>query len=156
MFSKDKQAYPCHHCGMLLFCLSYLLIFWGVFLSCMSVYHVCASCPWRLEQGLRSLRTDIVGDYEVSYGCWEVNPDPLNSVGLEFAIIKKVNIIILFSCALLQYHMAIRKWAVSLWPGLAGDCIMYGIPVPVVLILCWCRLMRQKVIRSSLSARLCR
>jgi hypothetical protein len=37
----------------------------------MSVYHVCALCPWRPEVGIKSQGT------RVTIGCWELNSDPL-------------------------------------------------------------------------------
>lgn len=42
---------------------------------------VCASymclVPWKLEDGVGSLGTRIIGGCHLLHGCWELNPGPL-------------------------------------------------------------------------------
>ena len=41
------------------------------------VYYMYASCPWRAEDGIGSLRTGLTDSCELPYGCWELNLWPL-------------------------------------------------------------------------------
>lgn len=38
---------------------------------------MCASCPWRPKEDVRSPGTGVTDSHEPSWGCWESNPDPL-------------------------------------------------------------------------------
>jgi hypothetical protein len=52
----------------------------GVLLACMSVHHVCAWCPQRAEEGVRSPETgvlDVSCSCELTGGFWDLNLDPL-------------------------------------------------------------------------------
>lgn len=40
-------------------------------LMCMYVHHVCAWCPQRSEDGIRSLGTGVTEGCKPSFGCWE-------------------------------------------------------------------------------------
>lgn len=48
----------------------------GVLLVCMFVYHMCMSCLWRPEEGVRSLRTGNT----VSRVMWVLETEPESSV----------------------------------------------------------------------------
>lgn len=45
--------------------------------TCMSLCHVCAWCPQRLEEGVRALGTEVIDDDEMPCGSLEMNLDPL-------------------------------------------------------------------------------
>ena len=45
--------------------------------ACMYVYHVCAWCLWRPEEGIRSPGTGVTDGCEPPYGYWESNLGPL-------------------------------------------------------------------------------
>ena len=38
------------------------------------VYHVCAWCPWKSEEGARSLGRGVMASYEPLCRFWEPNP----------------------------------------------------------------------------------
>lgn len=60
--------------GLGLFCLSIFGLFTlclGVLPTTLSVYHVCAWCLWRSEEGIRCLELEFSGGGE-SCGCWEL------------------------------------------------------------------------------------
>lgn len=40
----------------------------------MSVHDKGAPCPWKPEEGVRFPATIVINNFEVPYGCWELNP----------------------------------------------------------------------------------
>ena len=49
----------------------------SVLLVYMYVYHVCAWCPWKSEEGVRSPETGVMDSWEPPCQSWELNPVPL-------------------------------------------------------------------------------
>jgi hypothetical protein len=43
----------------------------------MFIRHMCAWSLWWSEEGIRSPRTGVTGGCEPMYGCWELNPGPV-------------------------------------------------------------------------------
>ena len=45
--------------------------------TCMSVCFMCAWCPWRPEEGIRTPETEVINDFKLPYGWWEPKTGPL-------------------------------------------------------------------------------
>jgi hypothetical protein len=39
----------------------------------MNAYYVCTWCSKKPEEGIRSLGTGVTDEYELVFGCWELN-----------------------------------------------------------------------------------
>jgi hypothetical protein len=68
-----------HHAGLtdLLRVFLERFICFIVLLECVSVYHMCAWCPWKSEEALGSPWTGIMDTSEMSRGCWKLNLGPM-------------------------------------------------------------------------------
>lgn len=42
---------------------------------CVYMYHMCAWCSKKAEEDIRSPASRVSDDYELSCGCWGLNPD---------------------------------------------------------------------------------
>jgi hypothetical protein len=47
--------------------------FFFLWLACMSVYHICAWCPGKPEEGVRFSGTGVTDSCELACGCWKLN-----------------------------------------------------------------------------------
>ena len=54
----------------------YRFISMYVYFMCMSVIPACMQCTQRLEEGIISPRTGVIGGCELPCGCWELNLGP--------------------------------------------------------------------------------
>jgi hypothetical protein len=48
----------------------------SLFPACISVYHLCASCLWRSEEGIRFPESEVADSCEPPCRCLELNPGP--------------------------------------------------------------------------------
>lgn len=67
-------------------------------LTGISLYHMCAWNPGRLEEGIGAPGTGITDDSELPGECWELNSGPLKKPPLLFTTEPSLQLLLLYFC----------------------------------------------------------